>query len=147
MTDRDRIVVAMNAYAEARGEGRDGIRAQIHSVINRHAVGKWYSRKTLAGTCLLAYAYSAQNTDDPNRLAAAEADENDAVWQVCLDEAASAIAGVTQDPTQGATHYYAAGTPEPHWVRGVDPKTGAQVAQPALYCCRIGKHLFYRGVA
>lgn len=143
--DRDTIILALTAYAEASSEGQDGIRAQVHSVVNRHAIGRWYSRKTLAGTCLLAFAYSAFNTSDPNRERAAETPTDDPIMHICLKEAALAIQKTTIDPTSGSTHYYAAGTPEPGWVRGVD-KDGKQVAEPAIYTTRIGKHLFYRGV-
>ena len=53
--DRDKIVLLITALAEARGEGAMGLRAQIHSVLNRHAAGKWYSRKNLAACCLAPY--------------------------------------------------------------------------------------------
>lgn len=143
--DRDTIILALTAYAEARSEGQDGIRAQVHSVINRHAVGRWYSRKTVAGTCLLGYAYSAMNTTDGNREAAAEVPMDDPWMTVCVAETQAAIAGTTDDPTQGATHYYRQGTPEPDWVSGV--KNGVQVAAGAIFTVQIGRHLFYRGVA
>ncbi len=145
MTDRDTMIVAMTAYAEARGEGPAGIRAQIHSVINRHNAGRWYSGKTLSGTCFLPYAYSAMNTKDPNRVAAAEVPLDDEIFATCLSEAMSAIAGQTQDPTGGATHYYAAGSTEPNWVTGKDD-SGKQVAPPATFTCQIGRHLFFKDV-
>lgn len=143
--DRDTLILALTAFAEARGEGGVGIRAQVHSVVNRHATGRWFSGKTLGGTCLYPFAYSAWNTDDPNRRAAVEIDPDDFTFQLCLSEAADAIAGTTDDPTVGATHYYADGTPEPNWVSGM--KDGQQVAPAATFCCKIGRHLFYKDVA
>lgn len=145
--DRDLLFVAMTAFDEARSEGQAGIRAQIHSVLNRHAAGKWYSRKTLAGCVMLGYAYSALNNSDPNREIGVETSMLDPIYRLCLDEAESAITGETPDPTDGATHYYVAGTPEPSWVSGLDPKTGAQVAPPAIFTVQIGKHRFFKGVA
>ncbi len=43
-----------------------------------------------------------------------------------------------QDPTGGATHYYASGTDVPSWS---DPATGS------IFCTQIGRHRFYKGVA
>lgn len=143
--DRDILFVAMTAYDEARGEGQIGIRAQIHSVINRHAVGKWYSRKTLAGTVFLGYAYSALNNTDPNREVGVETSLEDPIYQLCLTEAAMAIAGTSEDPSEGATHYYEQGTAQPSWVMGVNA-AGAQVAPAAVFTAQVGKHLFYKGV-
>lgn len=143
--DRDIFHVGENAYAEASSEGRAGIRAQVHSVVNRHAAGRWYSRKTLAGTVMAAFAYSAQNTTDSNRVRAAECPMSDPIMQMCMEEAAAAIAGSTPDPTGGATHYYAAGTTEPSWVQGHN-QDGERVAPPATFCGQIGKHLFYKDV-
>lgn len=143
---RDILIMGLTAYAEARSEGQAGIRAQVHSVINRHAAGHWYSRKTLAGTCFFAYAYSAFNSEDPNREIAAEAPMDDPIVKMCMDEAEQAITGVTDDPTAGATHYYAEGSPEPSWVLGIDAHTGLRVAPPATFCVKIGRHLFYRDV-
>lgn len=143
--DRDRVVVSLTAFAEASDQGQTGIRAQIWSVVNRHNAGKWYSRKTLAGTCLAAYAYSAMNTTDPNRERAAETPTDDFTYSLCTAETDAAMAGTTNDPTEGATHYYRAGTPEPSWVKGLDAN-GKQVAPPAEFTVQINNHLFFKGV-
>ncbi len=143
--DRDTIFLAEVAYAEASDQGQDGIRAQIWSVINRHNAGKWYSRKTLAGCVMLAYAYSAMNTEDKNRVRAVETTLMDPFMAICLFEAAAAIAGTSQDPTGGGTHYYRQGTPEPSWVSGKNAN-GAQVATPAIFTVAVKDHLFFKGV-
>lgn len=145
--DRDTVILTLVAYAEARSEGRDGIRGQVHSVVNRHNAGKWYSRKTIAGCCMLAYAYSAENTSDPNREIAAECPQTDPIMMMCADEAAAAIDGRSLDPTGGATHYYREGTPEPDWVSGIDKKSGERKAPPATFTVKINHHLFYKDVA
>ena len=136
--DRDQLILTLTCWAEARGEGLAGWAAQAHSVVNRHAAGHWYSRKTLAGTCLLAYQYSAENTTDPNRLEAAETPMDDPVMAGVAAAVAQAIAGDSNDPTQGSTHYYAAGTTVPAWA---DPATGS------IFTVQIGRHLFFRNVA
>jgi len=144
--DRDTILLALTAYGEASDQGRDGIRAQVHSVLNRHRAGAWYSRKTLAACVMLGYAYSMWNDDDKNRVRVCEASLDDPTMKICIEEVEAAIAGKTQDPTGGATHYYVAGTPEPTWVSGKNKK-GEQVAPPATYTTMIGAHRFYKGVA
>jgi len=136
--DRDQLIIALTAFEEASDQGQDGIRAQIHSVVNRHAAGKWYSRKTLSGTCLLAYAYSAWNTTDQNRERAVETPMSDVVMETCMTEALWAMSGVSKDPTDGATHYFVAGTPAPSWS---DPATGS------VFTVQIGQHRFYKSVA
>lgn len=144
--DRDILIAAMTVWQEARGEGPDGIRAVAHAIMNRHEAGKWYSRKTIAGTCLLAYAFSGWMTTDSNHEASAEVPMVDPIMTLCVDEVSNAVGGLTKDPTGGATHYFAAGTPEPLWVSGRNAN-GAQVTEPATYLTRIGKHLFYKNVA
>lgn len=141
----DISIMVLNAWAEARGEGRDGIRAQVHSVINRHKAGKWYSRKTLAACCLAPYAYSCWTAADQNDTLAAEAPADDPEMIICGEEVEDALNGNTIDPTDGATHYYASGTPAPSWVSGI--VNGEQKAPPAIFCKKIGRHIFYRGVA
>lgn len=136
--DRDILICAMTAWQEARNQGQDGIRAVAHAIINRHAIGRWYSRKTIAGTCLLAYAFSGWMTKDPNHEASAEVPMDDPIMQTCVNEATMAISGVSQDPTGAATHYYADGTDVPDWA---NPATGS------IFTTQIGKHRFYKGVA
>lgn len=136
--ERDILIMTMTAWDEARGEGQDGIRAQVHSVINRFQAGRWYSRKTLAATCLLGYAYSAWNSNDPNRVASAEVPMDEPLMALCRAEVTAAVSRETQDPTNGATHYYAVSmaTP-PTWA---DPATGSK------FTVQIGKHMFYKDV-
>jgi len=133
--DRDQLILAMVAFDEASDQGQDGIRAQIWSVLNRHAAGKWYSRKTLAGTCLLSWQYSALNNGDPNRERGAEVSLQDPTYQMCQLEVLRALSGITKDPVFGATHYYADGTDIPAWAYA-----------PAIFTIQIGKHRFYRNV-
>lgn len=146
MTDQDRdiLLLALTAYGEARNQGPDGIRAQVHSVLNRHRCGRWYSGKTLAACVMRPYAYSMWL--DKNALAVTETPMADAILAQCEAAARRAISGLTQDPTDGATHYYVNGTKEPDWVSGIDSKTGKQVAPPATFCKQIGDHLYFKDV-
>ncbi len=138
--DRDVFLVAMTAFAEARSEGVSGIRAQIHSVINRYREKDWDAGKSLAATVLKPYAYSAWNSKDPNRVEACSVAMNNTLMQMCINETEMAISGRTDDPTGGATHYYVKGSPEPDWV------TGAGRAPAATFTVQIGRHLFYKDV-
>lgn len=142
--DRDVFMLALCAYAEASDQGQVGIRAQIHSVINRHQMRAWYSGKTIASTIMQPYAYSAMNSKDTNRIRALECDMEEFTWQLCVAEAQEAIDGASDDPTNGATHYYKQGTPTPNWVTGV--RDGRQVAAPAIFTGQIKDHRFYKGV-
>jgi N-acetylmuramoyl-L-alanine amidase len=144
--DRDLLMLALLAYAEARSEGQDGIRAQIHSTLNRHRARKWFSGATLAETIMMPYAYSAMNTDDPNRRAAMRDAMAGQLMTLCMGEAVAALAAATEDPTGGATHYYADGTREPTWVSGIR-SDGTRAAPAATFCKQIGRHRFYTGVA
>lgn len=141
---RDIFMLAMVGYAEASDQGQAGLRAQMHSAVNRHHAvdehGKprWYTRKTIAATLLVPFAYSAENTKDPNRVRAMETDMDDVIMQVCFSEALLAVSGTSPDPTDGATHYYAVGSEPPDWA---EPDTGA------IYTCQVGAHKFYKNVA
>lgn len=139
--DRDLMMMILVAFAEASDQGQDGIRAQAHSVLNRYRAKKWYSGRTIAETIMMPYAYSAMNTDDQNRRRAMREPMDSATMTLCIGEVIAAIGGATEDPTDGATHYYAAGTREPDWV------SGAGRAPPAIFCKQIGGHLFFKGVA
>ena len=140
--DRDLLVVAMVAFDEASNQGTAGIRAVCHCIVNRHRAGRWYSRKTLAGTCFLSYQFSSLNDADPNRERGVETSVSDPIYFECLGEADAAINGTSIDPTGGATHYYVQGTTEPTWVSG-NPSKGVP---PATFLCQIGVELFYNNV-
>lgn len=138
--DRDVLFVGTTAFCEASGEGPEGIRAVVWSIINRHRAGRWYSAATLAACCVVASAYSSWNTGDANRRRALETPLANGVMALCLDEARAAIAGETADPTDGATHYFAPRSvaTTPAW---------ALASSGAVQTAQIGNHVFFRNVA
>lgn len=138
--DRDILFVGTTAFCEASGEGPEGIRAVVWSIINRHHAARWYSAATLAACCLVASAYSSWNTGDPNRRRALETSMTNEVMALCIEEARAAISGETQDPTEGATHYL-----NPDAVTVMPPWTLA--SSGAIQTVKIGKHLFFKNVA
>lgn len=146
VVERDRFIVGVTVFCEASNQGRAGIRATGHSIVNRHRAGKWFSGATLAACCLQPYAYTSWNSNDPNRVRGLSINPQDPVMVMCLEETRAAMDGETEDTTLGATHYYRAGTVEPDWVSGVDKKTGVRVAPPAEFTVQINDHRFYKGV-
>lgn len=123
---------AMTVWMEARGEGMIGMTAVAHVIANRLASRRWGS--TIASVCLAPFQFSCWNDRDPNREAMARAPDAD------LSDADEAMykaqEGITEDPTNGATHYYAVGTPTPAWAQ-----------PPAKLEVTIGRHNFYSGVS
>lgn len=134
MTPFDREVMARTMWGEARGEGREGIRAVGHVINNRMKSGKWYGGKTLAAVCLRGKQFSMWNDTDKNRLAVCELPDDDPTLNLCRSLCDDIVNG-DEDPTFGATHYYSTSIPTPAW---------AISGQMTLH---IGKHKFYRGIA
>lgn len=125
-------IAARTCWMEARGEGEAGMRAVAAVLVNRLRSGKW--GKTLASVCLAPFQFSCWNTSDPNRRAMADLDENDPLLLSALAYVADAESGNVPDPTNGATHYYATGTPDPAWVK------------VARFEGKIGHHFFFSHV-
>ena len=139
-------IAARTVWGEARDQGVSGQLAVAWAIVNRHAVGKWYSSASIAACCLYPYAFSSWNVGDPNLPQILHLPETDNGLAGCRAAVNAAINGAQVDPTGGATHYYVAGSPEPSWVTGINAQ-GVQVAAPALFCVQIGAHLFFKGVA
>jgi len=139
---------ARTLWQEARSETLSGQQAVAAVMVNRLKDGRWGD--TLASVCLWHAGFSGWFSPrivhgvvyhDPNFEPACALAEDDprliafgGLIQAALDGA--------PDPTGGATHYYAKGTPEPSWVKG-DPARGIP---PAIFCGQFGTQLFYRGV-
>lgn len=127
-------VLSRNIAGEGRGESDVGMVAIAYSVINRAKRKGW----TPAEACLKSVHYSAWNNaawNDANQLTMLTLDSASAVFARCEIAARQALHGLVEDPTQGATHYYVTGTPEPDWAKGKTP------------CCIIGHHQFYKNIA
>jgi spore germination cell wall hydrolase CwlJ-like protein len=138
VTEKDRDVLARTLWGEARGEGAAGQVAVAWTIRNRVFDGKkksWWG-EGYAGVCQKAWQFSCWNTNDPNYpyLSGAK--------QIPFRELAQAriaadqvIDGKQPDPTDGATHYYAATMPKaPGW------------AAKAKLTMKLGHHVFFRDV-
>ena len=123
--------LARTAYHEARGEGRQGMAAVAHVVLNRAeapafpddvcAVAMQGAEGRSNGGCQFSWACDGE-PDEPKNLVA---------YGRALDVARSAVSGKLEDPTGGAVMFHAARV-TPYWTR------------EAEQTARIGSHLFYR---
>lgn len=126
-------------WQEARGEPVEGQRAVAAVLVNRLHAGRWGA--TLASVCLWHAAFSGWFSPrqhdgkpfrDPNFAAACDLADDDHALISLAGVMAAALNG--EDPTGGATHYYAKSIPAPDWVKD------------AVFCGRFGNQLFYKGV-
>lgn len=123
-------VIARTAWAEARGDGSQGMAGVINVIMHRANQPGWWGR-TPKEVCLKPKQFSCWNSDDPNRAKALAVDEADPMFARALLLEDAALRGALVDNTGGATHYHAV---------GVLPKWTASMHRVA----RIGGHIFYR---
>ena len=131
MQDIDNL--ARTIWGEARGEGREGMQAVSNVVMNRVRAGRWFSG-TVSAVVRMPYQFSVWNEGDPNRKIIEAANENTGGFLDAVELAVRAIRGDLPDITGGATHYHTIDITPP-W------------ADPAKVSARIGRHIFYKGVA
>lgn len=106
-TDRKAIFcLAKAVYHESRGEPIKGQMAVAHVVINRSA-SPYYPKHI----CNVIYQ-PKQFTD----ILVSKPDYNSRSWETAVEVASFAYLGITEDPTNGATHYYAHEKVEPYWA-------------------------------
>lgn len=126
---QDAMMLAKTALGEARGEGSEGMRAVMHTVVNRQAAVPGAS---ISDIVLAPMQFSAWNAGNPNReyMEQVNLDENEHL----IDMAEKVISRGDVDPTGGATHYYAPGEVDemPGWA-GKMEKTAT-----------VGGHTFFK---
>ena len=125
-------VLAKTIYGEARGEPVEGQYAVGATVVNRLALHTWYG-STVTGVCLKPYQYSCWLKSDPNYQKLIVMEDTDPLLLPFINIAEEVING-TNDPTNGATHYYAVSIPPPAWIAN------------ATFTVQIGHHRFYKDV-
>ena len=125
-------LLAMCLWGEARGESLLGLAAVACVILNR-------MKKKGVGVHEIILArkqFSSFNLDDPNRgkLAFPLAHDTIDAWEKCSNVATLALNGYINDPTGGATHYYADSLPKPpYW---------ADAAKGWKQTAKVGKHTF-----
>ena len=128
-------IMSCTLWAEARGEGFEGMKAVAHVILNRvrKTDGQFARDDTLASACLRHLQYSCWNKGDPNF---------DKMFDLNLEsgsfaEATRAALEAIHEPdlTNGALHYYATTMPTPPlWSIGHTP------------CFELGNHVFFNDI-
>ena len=129
----DLDLMARTIYGEARGEPDEGWSAVAWVIRNRAAKGGWRG-DTPAHVCLCRAQFSCWNKLDPNRQVIADL----TLFHPGYRKALRIVGGVmdaagVDDPTKGATHYYA-GDLSPQWAAGETPSA------------IIGRHKFFNSI-
>lgn len=129
--DWDVAIIALCAWREARGDGREGMRAVMHVVKNRaKAAGHSW-----ASICAAPWQFSALTAHgDPELVIFPVHGQRDwESFETAMQLASDLLEGIdTEDITGGATHYFADGIPQPSWAKGM-----TQTA-------RIGRQTFFK---
>ena len=137
VADADVHLLAATAWAEARSEGEEGMRAVAHVVVNR--VGNIRFGDNLSDVILHPKQFSAWNNGDPNRPLAlnpeayARSGANRDSWVQAQEVAREVLEHRSIDPTNGALFYHTTAV-HPYWATGA---VGRHV---------IGHHVFYADV-
>ncbi|HVT81218.1 MAG TPA: cell wall hydrolase [Phycisphaerae bacterium] len=128
----DKWSAALCAWREARGEGRDGIRAVIHVIANRQKSGdsRWQG-KSWAQIVYQRLQFSSMTYPQDQQLCRVPSSP-DPVFVDCYEIADAIYSGLDFDLTQGATHYFADSIPMPDWA-----KTMTETV-------KLGHHTFYK---
>lgn len=99
-------LLACTIWGEARGEDLLG-KLAIASVVMNRLKRKGLGPEGIARVVLQKKHFSCWNEDDPNaeKMVHPIMHSTAVVWDACATIAALALAGLTVDPTRGATHY------------------------------------------
>ena len=126
----DLEIATATVYMEASGEPNLGKLGVAMVLVNRLRSGKY---ATLAAVCLAPEQFSCWNTSDPNRSRLAHLPDTDELLLVCEATVKHALTLAPEnDPTQGATNYFAITIPTPFWARALTKTV------------QIGKHIFMK---
>jgi spore germination cell wall hydrolase CwlJ-like protein len=107
-------LLALCIWREARGEPDEAKLGVAFTVKNRVRKPGWWGH-TYPSVILHPYQYSSFNPNDPNAMKFPEND--DTVWDECMEIAQEVYEGTASDPTDEAVNYYAASIPEPEWAK------------------------------
>ena len=99
-------LLACTIWGEARGEDLLG-KLAVASVVMNRLKRRNLGQDGVAKIVLAKWQFSCWNEDDPNaeKMVNPVKHGTAVVWDVCATIAALALAGLTADPTRGATHY------------------------------------------
>ncbi|MGK7895018.1 MAG: cell wall hydrolase [Xenococcus sp. (in: cyanobacteria)] len=128
-------ILARTIYGEARGENYQGKIAVAYTIINRVESPITWWGDSIIDVCQHPYQYSCWNINDPNRSKIKSVTRSNPNFEECYQVAKKVVAKEIEDPTSGATHYYAKYIATPSWAKGLTP------------AARIYNHLFFKGVS
>jgi spore germination cell wall hydrolase CwlJ-like protein len=134
-TAGDLDTVTRTLWGEARGEPQEGQVGVAWVIANRVLSPIIWWGKNYTAVCKAPYQFSSWNSNDPNYpfLSGSKQIPQSAYAQ-CEDAALQVLGNFAPDPTDGATHYYAASIAAPAWA-----KTATRTVQ-------IGNHIFFKNV-
>lgn len=126
---RDLDCLTQAAYYEARGEGRDGMRAVVQVVLNRVRHPAFPK-----SVCSVVFQGSARSTGCQFSFTCSGAMRgrvNRAAWDRARNVASAALSGSVFAPVGNSTHFH---------TTAVSPRWGASLVRVT----QVGDHLFYR---
>lgn len=129
MTFDDIWAVYQTVWGEARGETFQGMLGVAFVILNRVEDPRWPD--TAFRVCHDKWQFSAWNPSNPNLGKMKNLDTRDLNKEV-MEATLTAVGGDAEDPTLGATHYFAAYIEPPSWASSL-----SETAQ-------IGRHRFFR---
>ncbi|MEO1268074.1 MAG: LysM peptidoglycan-binding domain-containing protein [Myxococcota bacterium] len=128
------VLMAMNLYAEARGEwrshGTDALYAIGRVVMARaHSGGIWNWPSSPSGVITQPAQFSWTNPADPNYREVYNPSDSES-WEVCYGVAREVISGSGPNPFPTADHYFNPAVVTPSWH------------DPSKVVGRVGNHIF-----
>lgn len=119
---REKEIVALTLWAEARNEPEVGKIAVLWVIKNRAEMAPKRFGATLEEVCLKKWQFSCWNESDPQRkfldgFLDRSREKTDSVKE-CEDLLERFLKGEFEDPTKGASHYYNPKVASPKWGAG-----------------------------
>jgi spore germination cell wall hydrolase CwlJ-like protein len=116
----DLDVVARTIWAEARGEGREGMQAVANVISNRSTNKAKWDGTTPRSVCLTKWQFSCWLANDPNLPKLLAITDKDPAYRIALELAQKVLTGQLPDITGGADHYHTTNI-SPSWAKGQKP--------------------------
>lgn len=128
LSDGEMDILVQTVWAEARGEGYEGMRAVAEVIINRVLHEKSWGN-CVKDVALQRKQFSCWNARDPNLKKIKKINKNSASYRMAEKAATEALQG--SKFTNGATHYHTKRV-RPRWARAQKP------------LAQINRHKFYK---
>lgn len=114
MDTEDILTLARTLYGEAEANNETDAEAIAHVVMNRVRLPNWPD--DISEVCLQPWQFSCWNQNDPNRARILKA--KGAWFDQCKQIAETVAKGLSPDPTNRSTHYFASYVKRPAWAKG-----------------------------